>query len=222
MSQRATYRWNAPAGGSSCYDVLVIRAVIFDVDGVLVQSGVFGRRLQGLGIDPTSLQSFWHGPFAECSLGRADLKQALSPFIEQWGYPGSVDDCLEAWFEADSTLNHPLLDEIERLRAQHLPCHVASNQERHRASYLERVMGLASRFDRFFFSCQLGVRKPELEFYRRITSELDTPPSSLLYVDDQQANVDAARAAGWRAELYTIGDALLPIASRHGLELGPG
>jgi putative hydrolase of the HAD superfamily len=195
----------------------VIRAAIFDIDGVLVKSGLFGKHLQSLGIDPAALQSFWHGPFAECSLGRADLKQALSPFIEQWGYPGSVDDCVNAWFEADSTLNHPLLDEIEQLRARGLPCHVASNQERHRATYLERVMGLASRFDRFFLSCHLGVKKPSAEFYRRITLELDAPPSSLLYIDDQQANVDAARAAGWHAELYTIGDALHPIASRHGL-----
>jgi putative hydrolase of the HAD superfamily len=195
----------------------VIRAVIFDIDGVLVQSGRFGQHLQSLGIDATSLQSFWHGPFAECSLGRADLKQALSPFVERWGYPGTVDDCLNAWFEADSTLNHPLLEEIEQLRAQGLPCHVASTQERHRARYLERVMGLGRRFDRFFFSCHLGVKKPHAEFYRRITTELGAPPSSLLYFDDQQANVDAARAAGWNAELYTIGDALLPAARRHGL-----
>lgn len=195
----------------------MIRAVIFDIDGVLVKSGIFGKQLQALGADPASLQSFWHGPFAECSLGRADLKQALSPFIEQWGYPGSVDDCLNAWFEADSTLNHALLEEIEQLRAHGFPCHVASTQEHHRASYIQGVMGLASRFDRFFFSCHLGVRKPDPEFYRRITVELDAPPSSLLFFDDQQANVDAARAAGWHAELYTIGDALLPIASRHGL-----
>ena len=99
----------------------MIRAVIFDVDGVLVQSGVFGRRLRELGIDPASLQSFWHGPFAECSIGRADLKQSLPPFIEQWGYPGSVEDCLQAWFEADSTLNHPLLEEIASLRAGGVP-----------------------------------------------------------------------------------------------------
>ena len=195
----------------------MIRAVIFDIDGVLVQSGRFGKHLQSLGIDPASLQSFWRGPFAECSLGRADLRQALTPFIEQWGYPGSVDECLAAWFEADSTLNHALLQEVEQLRAQGFPCHVASTQERHRASYLERVMGLASRFDRFFFSCHLGVKKPAPEFYRRITLELDAPPSSLLYFDDQQANVDAARAAGWHAELYTIGDPLLPVARRHGL-----
>lgn len=195
----------------------MIRAVIFDIDGVLVQSGRFGDHLQSLGIDPSSLQSFWHGPFAECSLGRADLKQELAPFVERWGYPGSVDDCLNAWFEADATLNCPLLDEIEQLRARGFPCHVASTQECHRARYLERVMGLAKRFDRFFFSCHLGVKKPDPEFYRRITLELDAPPSSLLYFDDQQANVDAARAAGWHAELYAIGDALLPVARRHGL-----
>ena len=196
---------------------MVIESVIFDVDGVLVRSGTFGKRLQALGVDPASLRTFWHGPFAECSLGLADLKHALHPFLERWGYPGSVDECLNAWFEADSTLNHALLEDVERLRAAGIPCHVASTQERHRARYLESAMGLASRFDRLFFSCYLGVRKPDPEFYRRVTLELGVPPASLLFFDDQQANVDAARAAGWHAELYEIGDSLLPALSRHGV-----
>jgi HAD superfamily hydrolase (TIGR01509 family) len=78
-------------------------------------------------------------------------------------------------------------------------------------------MGLASRFDRFFFSCHLGVRKPDPGFYRHITRELGVPPAALLFFDDQRANVEAARAAGWRAELYAMGDPLLPALARHGL-----
>lgn len=196
----------------------MIQALIFDIDGVLVRSGNFGAQIaQELQLQRASLDAFWHGPFARCSLGASDLKHELAPYLKEWGYPGSVEDCLRAWFEADATLNTELLEHVDRLRARGIPCHVASTQERHRAAYLEGPLGLARRFDRLFFSCHLGFRKPDPEFYRRVTAELGLAPAAILFLDDQQANVDAARAAGWHAELYAIGDAVLPLLERHGV-----
>jgi putative hydrolase of the HAD superfamily len=196
----------------------VIEAVVFDVDGVLVRSGEFGQRLRReLGLQSEELDEFWKGPFAKCSLGLADLKAEVEPFLERWGYRGGVESCLEEWFAADSTLNSAVLAEVERLRRRGVRCHVASTQERYRAAYLEGTMGFADRFDRLFFSCQLGVKKPQLEFFQRVASELGTPPAALLFIDDQQMNVDAARSAGWNAELYAFGDDISALLARHGV-----
>lgn len=125
----------------------MIEAVIFDVDGVLVRSGIFGARLlRELGLERDALDSFWRGPFVQCSLGLSDLKKEVAPFLEKWGYPGTVEDCLRAWFEADSALNADVFDEVARLRHRGVLCHVASTQERYRAAYLEGPMGLAAQF----------------------------------------------------------------------------
>lgn len=195
-----------------------IEAVVFDLDGVLVKSGVFGTRLASeLGLARADMDSFWHGPFARCSLGLADLKSEVAPFLEKWGYRGSVEDCLQAWFEADSALNTELFDHVASLRRAGIACHVASNQERYRAAYLEGPMGLAARFDRLFFSCHLGSKKPAPEFFQRVTAELALPPGSLLFIDDQPSNVGAARASGWNAEPYAFGDDLAALLRRHGL-----
>jgi putative hydrolase of the HAD superfamily len=148
-------------------------------------------------------------------LGLSDLKKEVEPFLERWRYPGNVESCLQDWFEADSTVNAEVLDEVGRLRRRGVPCHIASTQEQYRAAYLESTMGLAARFDRLFFSCRLGVKKPQLEFYRRIASELGSPPAALLFIDDQQANVDAARTAGWSAERYAFGDDLPSLFARY-------
>lgn len=196
----------------------MIEAVVFDVDGVLVESGVFGARLsRELEIERAAMDAFWRGPFVECSLGRADLRVELEPVLARWGYPGGVEACLKDWFEADSKLNLELLACVERLRQGGLACHVASTQERHRAAYLEGPMGLGSRFDRSFFSCHVGWRKPQPEFYRHVTAELGLPPAALLFLDDQQANVDAARAVGWNAERYAFGDDVAALLARHGV-----
>ncbi len=63
----------------------------------------------------------------------------------------------------------------------------------------------AAPFERLFFSAELGVRKPDPESFRRVTRELDTAPANILFVDDAAANVEAARAAGWRAALFNEG-----------------
>ena len=194
----------------------MIEAVVFDVDGVLVRSGAFGQQLRReLGLTTDELDKFWRGPFVQCSLGLSDLKKEVEPFLKRWGYSGTVEDCLRDWFEADSTVNADVLDEVERLQRRGVPCHVSSTQERYRAAYLEGTMGLAARFDRLFFSYHLRVKKPQLEFYRRVASELGTSAAALLFIDDQQINVEAARAAGWSAELYAFGDDLPSLLARH-------
>jgi putative hydrolase of the HAD superfamily len=124
-------------------------------------------------------------------------------------------------FEADSALNHDALEAVQRLRARGVPCHVVSTQERYRAEYLEEAMDFAARFDRLFFSCRLGVKKPQPEFYQRVTGELALAPERLLLIDDQEANVEAARGAGWRAERYAFGDDLGLVWERYGLQQPP-
>jgi putative hydrolase of the HAD superfamily len=196
----------------------VIEAVIFDVDGVLVHSGVFGAQLlREHGLERAAVERFWRGPFVQCSLGLSDLKQEVEPFLGASGYRGNVEDFLQAWFEADSALNAEVLDEVKRLRSRGVPCHVASTQEQYRAAYLEGPMGLAAHFDRLFFSCRLGVKKPQLEFYRQVSRALGVSPGDLLFLDDQQANVEAARVASWNAEVYTFGDDLRSLLARHGV-----
>jgi len=198
----------------------MIEAVIFDVDGVLLRSGAFGELLlRDLGLQRAAVDQFWHGPFVQCALGLADLKHEVEPFLKEWGYPGTVEDCLQTWFQADSPINAEVFDLVERLRRQGMSCHLASTQERYRAAYLENSMGLAERFDRRFFSCHLGVKKPQPEFYRQVAAQLGLAPTALLFFDDQQVNVDAARSAGWHAELYTFGDDLRSVLVRHGIVL---
>ena len=75
-------------------------------------------------------------------------------------------------------------------------------------------MGFAQRFDSMLFSCDLGVAKPDLEFFRRAQQHLNRSPSQLLLVDDAAGNVDVARAEGWAAVLYTGPESLEEISAK--------
>jgi len=194
----------------------VIRALVLDVDGVLVKAGVFGEVLDeryGLSRDATA--SFFQGPFVQCVLGRADLRAEIAPFVREWSFEGAVDDLLRLWFEADSEVDAAVLDVVERVREEGVPCYVASTQERYRASYLASEIGLASRFDGLFFSCHVGSKKPEAAFFDHVVREIDVRPDELLFFDDHPPNVHGARERGWNAEEHRFGDDIEPVLMRY-------
>ena len=194
-----------------------IHAVAFDVDGVLVRLR-FPRELpRVLGKSAVATKPFFEGPFLKCLLGEADLRDELPPYLEAWQWAGSLDEFLAFWFTADSDLHEPCIEFIDRLRATGRPCYLASTQEKHRAAYLMMQMGLGRHVDGSFFSCHVGLRKPDPKYYRLVQTGIGVAPQEILFLDDHESNVVAARQAGWRAVRFTAGDSIDEIAAEFDL-----
>jgi len=184
----------------------LIRALIIDVDGVLVT----GRPEDGrnwaadlerdLGVNAADLQrEFFARHWDDIIVGRAKLSERLSPSLARIAPHVSCDRLISYWFEKDSRLDSAILNDVAACRATGLKICLATNQEHMRAAYLMNVLGLAERVDGIFYSADLGCRKPEQQFFRRIEASTSLSPEELLLVDDTPANVDAARDAGWNA-----------------------
>jgi putative hydrolase of the HAD superfamily len=60
--------------------------------------------------------------------------------------------------------------------------------------------GLTEMFDACFVSYRTGFMKPEREAYLHALRELDVAPHEVLFLDDLEPNVAAARGLGLRAE----------------------
>lgn len=61
---------------------------------------------------------------------------------------------------------------------------------------------LPELFSAFFSSCYLGVRKPQLEMYRKALAISQRRPEESLFIDDFPGNIQAACALGMKAILY--------------------
>ena len=59
----------------------------------------------------------------------------------------------------------------------------------------------ASRLDHHFASHLLGVSKPSPEIYHAVERATGRSPGEILFFDDTEDNITAARRLGWRAEL---------------------
>jgi putative hydrolase of the HAD superfamily len=185
---------------------MTIVAVLFDADGVIQRPSArrhdAWRELLGPRKDVDDFLRAVFDAERPALEGRSNFVDAVAGILVDKGAIGSVDECLAAWtmIEAD-----PAVAAIVRgLRQSGIECHLATNQEWHKAQFMSEELGYAELFDREFYSWRMGVMKPSIAYFREILRELGVPGESLLFVDDQPANLDSARQAGLHATEFRL------------------
>jgi putative hydrolase of the HAD superfamily len=71
---------------------------------------------------------------------------------------------------------------------------------------------LADLFDVVIASCEIGLCKPDPEIFRRCIEALGVQPESALFIDDQPANIAAAKRLGLQTFLFEGPDAAERLA----------
>lgn len=183
----------------------MIKAMLFDADGVIINSKMFVEYLEkDFNISRTQTENFFREKFYDCLVGKADLKTELEPYLIEWGWKNSVDDFLEYWFKAEHQIDEALVNRIQALRKLGIKCFVATNQEKHRAQYMLDKMAFSSSFDSLFSSADIGYRKPSIDFFDKMFQKLKPiSKEEVLFWDDTIENVRAASDYGFLAEHYT-------------------
>jgi HAD superfamily hydrolase (TIGR01509 family) len=78
-----------------------------------------------------------------------------------------------------------------------------SNMPAPYADQLEAEHDFVGWFTDGVFSARVNAIKPEREIFQIAAARFGLPPAELLFFDDHPPNVEAARAAGWQAEVFT-------------------
>lgn len=188
----------------------LIDAVVFDFDGVINRNydalGFrWSREVQrDFGICPkTFSQKLFGEAFKAVIVGDVDLADAVAPILIELGCSAPATDFLTYWFDRDITLCAPTLALMKRVRAAGIACVIGTNNERRRAAYIWETAGLNAHADAIYASGVIRHAKPSADFFRHVARDLSVAdPSRLLLIDDMSANVEGARAAGWRALHY--------------------
>jgi putative hydrolase of the HAD superfamily len=198
----------------------MIRAVLFDADGVLVHGTRFSDRFtREFGISMDVVLPFFTGPFSSCLIGKADLKQELQPFVGRWSWKGDVDALLHYWFEGESHVDTRVVALIRQLRASGVLCYLATNNEKYRTQFFVDQLGFGTLFDGVFSSAELGFVKPDRLFYEQVFSRLGSDSSlskeEVLLCDDDIENVDGAKQYGFVVHHYIGVDGFCSLLDKH-------
>jgi putative hydrolase of the HAD superfamily len=199
-----------------------VTAVLFDADGVVQRpTSDWWTRLTSL--VPTDGEAFVADLMAAekpSLIGKGDFRDALADVLRRWNSPASVDEALEpwSWFAAEPGV----VSLIGGLRSAGVGCHLATNQHAYRRAIMQDERGYGTWFDQTFYSCDLGLAKPDPAYFRAILGSLDLPASSVLFIDDNVANVEAASGVGLQAEQFDLSagvPALASVLRRYGLPI---
>jgi HAD superfamily hydrolase (TIGR01509 family) len=183
----------------------VIRAVVLDIGSVLevIDDSVFPEPFElRHGLVPGSVAAAcdWPGDpvigeMSEAGL-RAHWKQRLGLTDAQ------ADELMtDQWRWYCGTLDQDLYDWFAGVRGRGLKAGIVSNSGPG-AREAERHLGFEEIVDDLVYSHEVGLKKPDPAIYRLAASRLDVEAHEIVFLDDTQVCVDAARAAGWRAVLH--------------------
>lgn len=174
--------------------------VIFDCDGVLVDSEpianrVFGQLLQehGLPLTADALTDLFVGrSMADClALAAAKLGRALPA-----GFEAEHDRRLFAALAADLAMVPGVAQVLDRLA---LPYCVASNGSPDKLRFSLAQVGLLHRFeDRLFSAAHVARGKPAPDLFLHAARQMGVPPAACVVVEDTPTGVSAGVAAGMR------------------------
>jgi HAD superfamily hydrolase (TIGR01509 family) len=203
---------------------MTIEAVLFDADGVIQRPTVDWRTtLQSFVRPDQSAEEFVLDLMeseAPALSGKGDFRVAVADVLARWESTAPMETVLDLWhrFEAEPAV----IAIIAELRAAGIGCHLATNQQAYRRAIMQDERRYGDWFDQTFYSCDLGVAKPDTAYFKSILTALDKPASSVLFIDDKAANIEGARAVGLPAAQYDLAEgipALRTLLTTHGLPL---
>ena len=150
---------------------------------------------------------------AKFGVDRAAVDRGWQRYRNLWDFADAgvtigaaqLDDLWELdaadWFR---TMRTDTLALMRRLKASGKKLGVLSNlsPESYERLFVPRCAEYRALLDAEVISGLELLYKPEEPIYRLMERRMGLPPARLIFLDDTEANVLAARAFGWRAEVY--------------------
>jgi epoxide hydrolase-like predicted phosphatase len=153
-------------------------------------------------------------PLFELETGRisepdflAKLGEELEPAL---GHRPEMHTFAEIYFEALHP-NEPMIELMRELKGSGLRMAMLTNNVKEWEPRWRTMLPVDEIFELVVDSAFVGMRKPDAEIYELTLERLGGPdPGTCLFVDDIEANVDAARELGLSAVHYRSNDQAIP------------
>ena len=196
-----------------------VRAVIFDMDGVIrhwrlrdidEQAGVPAGTLVKLALGLPSFEKTQTGDVSHDEW----VDDVRAHIIAEHG--PQVADAVNTWRDYRGDIDDEIVDIVRAVRGQAVVALLSNATDRLRDDLAHH--GLGDAFEYIFCSAEIGMAKPDTACFDHAAREIGVPIGQCLFVDDQKENVEGARSAGMQAEVFTTADDLRALLKQHGIE----
>ena len=198
----------------------MLRAVIFDLDGVIVDSHpahlrAWKRFFRSIGKDVPARELLFilEGQKREDIL-RHFLGNLSEEQVKQYG---AKKEALFRDSVPELKMVRGLREFLDRLQRARLPLALASSASRGRAAYMLEQLDLARRFSVVVTGDDVRKGKPDPSIFHMAADGLKIEPSQILVCEDAVSGVEAAKAAGMKC-LAIAANGRGPLLERAGAD----
>jgi putative hydrolase of the HAD superfamily len=116
----------------------------------------------------------------------------------------SAEEIRTAWNAMLLSFREKSLHFLEQIRPKYKIYLLSNTNYIHLNSFKEtfhqkrRTKTFEEYFDKAFYSCEIGFRKPDAACYDWVTKELKIDSAKTLFIDDSLHNIEGAKKAGWQ------------------------
>ncbi len=198
----------------------MIQAIIFDIGNVLL-SFDYSRAVQAFrqhaDLDADQAMSEILALRDDFECGRMPLTEFTAQLRRITGHPGSDDEIQQAY--ADIFDPVPATWKLAEDLAPRYPLYLLSNTSELHISFVREKFPVFELFPHGIYSHEVGCMKPDPKIYQAAIERTGSRPDELIFIDDMEHNVSAARDAGIHTHHYHLDHHhdLLEFLSNHGV-----
>ena len=185
---------------------MTIKALIWDFEGVLLQTGevdVAMAAAKRLNVPDADVREIFKGEFNDrMDLGEFSQDEYWDHVLHALDLPESRKENLNDFFYKDLYVDQDVLEDVRQYH-QSYKTGLLTNFSRILPSMLENHWKIDGAFDEIVISSEIGMIKPDPGIYRYMLNKLGCSASEAVFVDDRIINVRAAQEIGLEAVLFT-------------------
>ncbi len=180
-----------------------ISVLLFDVGGVLVELGGVDAILGWLE-HRISAEELWRRWLRSESVrkfetGRIDAGGFAAGIIAEFGLKIGAREFLDSFVGWPTGLYPGTLEMLARIPSRYRRALLSNSNALHWPRVLDE-MRLGGSFEHHFVSHMTGHIKPDAAAFEHVLQSLDAEPTEVLFLDDNQLNIEAALQLGLHAQ----------------------
>ncbi len=191
-------------------------AIIFDLGGVIlnIDYNLTRTAFEKLGIqnfDEMYSQSGADKLFQKLETGHITEQNFYVEINKRTGVQLSSKEINTAWNSMLLNFREESLRFLDKLKSKYRLFLLSNTNHIHLKKFtkiyneVKREKPFINFFETAYFSCEIGLRKPDKECYDWVLKQEDLIPGNTIFIDDSHQNVEAAKLSGMQGILLEQG-----------------